>query len=43
MIASRKVDRLQTAVTEIRRNIPGCNISWTECNIRKEESVSVYC
>ena len=40
MIASRKADRLQSAVTEIRGNLPQCNIDWVECNIRKEESVS---
>ena len=40
MIASRKADKLETAVKEIRGNIPGCSINWTQCNIRQEDSVS---
>ncbi|XP_067929592.1 peroxisomal trans-2-enoyl-CoA reductase-like [Watersipora subatra] len=39
MIASRKVERLEAAVDEIRTSIPGCQINYTQCNIRQEESV----
>ncbi|KAF6028520.1 PECR [Bugula neritina] len=39
MIASRKADNLKAAVTEIQGNLPGCDVRWTECNIRKEDSV----
>jgi len=42
MIASRKADNLKAAVTEIQGNLPGCDVRWTECNIRKEDSVSPF-
>ena len=42
MIASRKVERLQEAVQEIRALLPPENsarVEWVECNIRKEDQV----
>ena len=42
MIASRKVERLQEAVQEIRALLPpesSARVEWVECNIRKEDQV----
>ena len=42
MIASRRVDRLAAAVTELRAQLPqGSNaeVDYVQCNIRDEEQV----
>ena len=42
MIASRKVDRLMKAAEEMKASIEDCHVELMECNIRKEDSVSIH-
>ena len=42
MIASRKVDRLMEAAEEMKASIEDCHVELMECNIRKEDSVSIH-
>lgn len=41
MIASRKVERLESAAAELRHSQPQCKLAWKECNIRKQDQVLV--
>jgi hypothetical protein len=45
MIASRKVENLQKASEEMRQTMgpAASNLQFMQCNIRKEEEVSVEC